>query len=118
MQGSEQILEVLKELLKWNVVTSYGQVKDTLGLALAKPGDRLIYHLSDGTRTGVNISEESGANPAIISTLQSKWTKMGLMRKDQKGYCKQFYLEDFDLEIPEAAALKAAKATKRKDNKS
>ena len=114
MQSSEEILKVLKDLLKWNVVTSYAQVRETLGAVLAKPGDRLIYHLSDGARLGVKIAEESGSSVAVISTLQSKWTKMGLMQKEAKGYKKQFDLEDFDLEIPDAAVLKAAKASKRK----
>lgn len=114
MPDITEVADILRELLKWNVVTSYGQVKETLTAALAKPGDRLIYHLSNGERSGVNISEESGASVAVISTLQSKWTKMGLMKKEPKGYKKQFDLEDFDLEIPDAEALKAAKANKRK----
>lgn len=114
MPNNDEVLEVLRELLKWNIVTSYGQVKATLVTVLAKEVDKLIYHLSDGTRSGVNISDESGVNPAIISTLQSKWTKMGLMRKDAKGYNKQFELEDFDIEIPDAATVKAAKANKKK----
>jgi hypothetical protein len=114
MQDSAEILAVLKDLLKWNVVTSYGQVRDTLNTALTKPLDRLIYHLSDGTRLGVQIAEESGSSVAVISTLQSKWSKMGLMQKQSKGYKKAFDLEDFDIEIPDAAELKAAKATKKK----
>lgn len=114
MQDPNNIAEILQELLKWNIVTSYGKVKETLTTALAKPIDRLIYHLSNGARSGVNISEASGASVAVISTLQSKWTKMGLMKKDQKGYKKQFELEDFDLDIPDAEALKTAKTNKRK----
>lgn len=114
MSEMNEVKDILQEILKWNIVTSYGQVKETLTAALAKPGDRLIYHLSNGTRSGVNISEECGASVALISTLQSKWAKTGLMKKDQKGYKKQFDLEDFDLDIPDAAAMKAAKANKRK----
>jgi hypothetical protein len=115
MNGNEEVANLLRELLKWNIVTSYSQVKVTLGTVLAKPGDRLVYHLSDGTRSGLNISVEGGVSNATVSILQSKWTKMGLMQKDAKGYKKQFNLEDFDLEIPDAATLKAAKPTKRNE---
>ena len=107
-------MAAFRMLRKWNVVTSYGHVQETLARVLAKPSDRLVYHLSDGTRSGLSISEESGVNNAIISGLQSKWTKMGLMKKGAKGYERQFDLADFDLETPDAAILKAAKATKKK----
>lgn len=114
MHDQNEVAAILRELLKWNVVTSYGHVKETLSTVLAKQSDRLVYHLSDGTRSGLNISEESGVNNALISGLQGKWTKMGLMKKGTRGYERQFDLADFDLEIPDAATLKAAKVTKRK----
>ena len=113
MQDQHEIAALLRELLKWNVVTSYGHVKENLSTVLAKPSDRLVYHLSDGTRSGLKISEESGVNNALVSGLQSKWSKMGLMKKGVKGYERQFDLGDFDIEIPDAATLKAAKAKRK-----
>lgn len=115
MNDENEVAAILRELLKWNIVTSYGHVQETLGKVLAKPGDRLVYHLSDGTRSGLIISQESGVNNGIISNLQSKWTKMGLMKKGAKGYEKQFELTDFDIEVPDALSLKSAKANKKKD---
>jgi hypothetical protein len=114
MNDQEEIAVNTRELLKWTIVTSYGAVRETLGKVLAKPGERLVYHLSDGTRSGLNIAQQSGVNNASISTLQSKWTKMGLMRKGTAGYQKQFDLEDFDIEVPDVASIKAAKTTKGK----
>jgi hypothetical protein len=106
--------KILGELLKWTKVTSYKAVKATLEEALVKEDERLIYHLSDGTRTGVEISQATGINPARISILQSSWTKLGLLFKGTKAYEKQFLLEDFGLPIPDAEQIKASKATKRK----
>jgi len=114
MSEAAEMVALLRELLKWNIVTSYGRVKEMLATVLTKPGDRLVYHLSDGTRSGLIVAQESGVSPPVVSGLQSKWTKMGLMRKEQKGYRKQFDLEDFDMEIPDAAQIKGAKANKQK----
>jgi hypothetical protein len=114
MHDQNEVVAILRELLKWNVVTSYGHVKETLTNVLAKPAERLVYHLSDGTRSGLNISEQSGVNNGIISVLQSKWTKMGLMRKGAKAYERQFDLADFDIEVPDAETHKTAKTNKKK----
>ena len=104
----------LAELVKWTKVTSYKQVKATLEEALAKDSERLVYHLSDGKRTGVEINQLTGISPATISLLQSSWTKLGLLTKGAKAYEKQFNLEDFGLSVPDPAQIKAAKAEKRK----
>ena len=114
MQEENETVNILRELLKWTVVTSYGQVKATLGAALARQDERLVYHLSDGTRSGLAISAETGVNNAVISGLHSTWTKMGLMRKAKDGYQKLFNLEDFGLDIPSAAAVKAEKESRRR----
>jgi hypothetical protein len=92
--------ELLAELVKWTKVTSYRQVKETLETVLVKPEDRLVYHLSDGGRTGLQIAKESGVRNARVSNLQSGWTKMGLAVKTDTGYRKEFALEDFDLDVP------------------
>lgn len=114
MSEATEMVGLLREILKWNVVTSYGRVKETLNTVLSKRGDRLVYHLSNGKRSGLAISQESGVHNVLISGLQSKWTKMGLMRKTTTGYEKNFELEDFDIEIPSAEEIKGAKANKQK----
>jgi hypothetical protein len=114
MSDTAEMVGLLQEILKWNVVTSYGRVKETLNTVLSKRCDRLVYHLSNGKKSGLSISQESGVNNAAISGLQSKWTKMGLMRKTPTGYEKNFELEYFDMEIPTAEEIKGAKADKQK----
>ena len=104
----------LAELVKWTKVTSYKQVKATLAEALEKEDERLIYHLSDGKRTGVEISKLTNINPARISVLQSTWAKLGILAKTARGYEKQFNLEDFGLGVPEQDSVKASKVSKRK----
>ncbi|SRR6266496_3095750 len=111
---NDDAAKILAELLKWTKVTSYKAVKATLEEALVKEEERLIYHLSDGTRTGVEINHLTGINPARISVLQSSWTKLGLMSKGPRAYEKQFFLEDFGLSIPDAEQIKASKTSKRK----
>ncbi len=112
---NDDATKFLGELVKWTKVTSYKQVKATLEEALVKDDERLIYHLSDGKRTGVEINQVTGVNPARISVLQSSWTKLGLLAKSATGYDKQFNLEDFGLPIPDAAQIKASKVSKRKN---
>lgn len=107
----------LRELVKWTKVTSYKAVKATLEEALVKEDERLIYHLSDGSRTGVEIHQLTGASPGRISVLQSGWTKLGLLAKTAKAYEKQFNLEDFGLAIPDAAQIKASKEGKGRSSK-
>jgi hypothetical protein len=111
---NDDATKILGELLKWTKVTSYKQVKATLEEALSKESERLVYHLSDGNRTGVEINQLTGISAATISILQSSWTKLGLLTKGPKAYEKQFNLEDFGLPIPDAAQIKAAKASKHK----
>jgi hypothetical protein len=111
---NDDCAKILGELLKWTKVTSYKQVKATLEEALAKDAERLVYHLSDGKRTGVEINQLTGISPATISILQSSWTKLGLLAKGAKAYEKQFNLEDFGLPVPDPAQIKAAKADKRR----
>ena len=101
--------------MKWTKVTSFKQVKTTLEEALVKEDERIIYHLSDGKKTGVEINQLTGVSPARISVLQSAWTKLGLLAKTAKAYEKQFNLEDFGLSIPDAAVVKASKVGKRKN---
>jgi hypothetical protein len=90
---------LLAELVKWTKVTSYENVKRTLESALVTPEQRMVYNLSDGSRTGLQIAKESGVNNAKVSTLQSRWAKMGLLVKNDGAYHKQFELDDFDIEI-------------------
>jgi hypothetical protein len=109
MTNESRMVEILDELLTWTKVTSFKQVKQTLLEALPKPQDRLVYFLSDGTKTGTQISQESGVNNAIISGLHNGWAKLGLVTKDKTGYRKRFNLEDFGIEVPDLAELKAIK---------
>src|SRR4051812_40992515 len=78
---NDEATRLLAELVRWTKVTSYKQVKATLEEALARDDDRIIYHLSDGKRTGVEISQTSGISPATISTTQGALAKLGLLEK-------------------------------------
>ena len=104
----------LRELVKWTKVTSFKQVKATLEEALVKDDERLIYHMSDGKRTGVEINQLTGVSPARISVLQSAWTKLGLLAKTAKGYEKQFNLEDLGSQYPTSQRSKRQKQANAK----
>jgi hypothetical protein len=63
----EEIVNLLKELVKWTKVTSIPHVKEILVDTLKKPEERIAYQLSDGRRTVSNVAKRAKVSTGTIS---------------------------------------------------
>ena len=99
-QNNEQT-EMLKEILKWIKVSSFNQVKDGLNSILDTDSKKLIYQLSDGQLTSIEIIKKAKTSSATIAKYWNQWPKLGLGKpvstEGRKRFKRSFDLEDFDL---------------------
>jgi len=102
-QTNEQTA-ILREILKWIKFTGQKEVKAVLLDALNTEQKRLIYHLSEGSRSSSEIGKSAGVSDVTVRRMWAQWARQGIVesRKVQGGdrYKKSFDLEDFGIEIP------------------
>jgi len=98
-----EILEVLKEILKWTKFQAWSRVKDTLLTELQDKKSILVYHLSDG-KSSREIAKKVGITHPTVLNYWKKWSRIPLVEPIVVGgkvrYRKMFELEDFGIEIP------------------
>jgi hypothetical protein len=103
-QNDEQI-GLLKEILKWIKFAGMKGVKDQLETTLETNQKKIIYQLSDGSKSIADIHEISGISTGAISGYWQKWVRLGLGEKIAvKGgdrFKRSFDLDDLGIEIPE-----------------
>jgi len=104
MEGDEQIIELLKELVKWTKFQAWGKVKDVLINVLKDDEKKKIYHLSNGENSSRNIANEVTTAHTTIVKYWNEWAKFNIVKpiNVQRGvrYKKMFNLEDFGITIP------------------
>lgn len=98
-----QVIEILKEILKWIKVTSIPQVKKLLLELLPSDEEKIAYHFSDG-RSSREVAKVSGVNYVTITRWWKTWIKAGIAEyisvKGGKRAKKLFLLEDFGIPVP------------------
>ena len=101
---NKEILQVLKEILKWTKFQGWKEVKDVLLSQLKDERMKLIYHLSDGKSTR-EIARKTGVSHNTVYEYWKKWSKVPIVEpvivKGKTRYRKMFELEDFGIEIPD-----------------
>jgi len=101
---NKEILEVLKEILKWTKFQGWKEVKGVLLSQLKDERMRLIYHLSDGKSTR-EIAKKTSVSHMTVYEYWKKWSRVPIVEpiivKGKIRYRKMFELEDFGIEIPD-----------------
>ena len=101
---NKEILQVLKEILKWTKFQGWKEVKNVLLSQLKDERMKLIYHLSDGKSTR-EIARKTGVSHNTVYEYWKKWSKVPIVEpfivKGKTRYRKMFELEDFGIEIPD-----------------
>jgi hypothetical protein len=96
--------QLLEEILKWTKFAGSKGVKETLMFALDTNQKKLVYHLSDGKRGTVEISELAGVGHTTVSNYWESWLRQGIVEpikvKGGNRYHKSFELEDFGISVP------------------
>lgn len=100
-----QIIELLKELVKWTKFQAWSKVKEVLYNVLNDDIKKLIYHFSDGKSSSRKIAEKVSFVHSTIVNYWNDWAKSNIVEPiPVKGggirYKKMFNLEDFGIEIP------------------
>jgi hypothetical protein len=103
-QDNEQI-QLLREILKWIKIAGIGEVKEALTSELDTDQKKLVYQLSDGSKTLAEINVATGVSTGAISRYWKKWANQGLgERTSVRGgerFTRAFDLEDFGISVPE-----------------
>ena len=104
-ENNDQIIELLKELVKWTKFQAWGKVKDVLLGVLDDNEKKRIYHLSDGKQSSRKIAENVSVSRSTIVKYWNDWANSNIVEPiPVKGgglrYKKMFNLEDFGIEIP------------------
>jgi predicted ArsR family transcriptional regulator len=113
-QQTDEQTAILREILKWIRFTGQKEVKTVLLDTLNTEQKRLIYHLSEGSRSSAEIGKSAGVSDVTVRRLWAQWARQGIVesRKVQGGdrYKKSFDLEDFGIEIPKIMTTQASDA--------
>jgi predicted ArsR family transcriptional regulator len=102
----DRIIELLEELVKWQRLIAFDQVRSRLESVLDTDKKKAIYELSDGQTTIKEICNAVGVkSTAIIHGYWTEWEAMGIVEQaKRKGRRKRmFSLMDFGIEVPEIA---------------
>jgi len=106
----KELIEVLREILKWTKFAGTREVRNILLAALDTEQKRLIYHLSDGDRGSVEIAKAANVGDSTVRRYWESWARQGIVEsmkvRGGERYKKSFELEDFGFIIPTVTAEK------------
>jgi predicted ArsR family transcriptional regulator len=109
-QQSNEQTEILKEILKWIRFAGAKEVKAVLISTLDTQRKILIYHLSDGSRTSIDIAKAASTSDTTVRNYWASWARQGIVEslkvRGGERYRKSFELEDFGIRVPEVTVTK------------
>lgn len=98
MNEDHETLGVLREILNWTRAASFHSVKALLEEALPDAKARLVYQMSDGTKSVEQIRAACKVSPNAVVSLTQKCVSMGIMeQRNDKKRVRLFDLNDFGL---------------------
>ncbi len=100
-----EIISLLKELVKWTKFQAWGKVKDVLISILDDNEKKKIYHLSNGKNSSRSIAENVAVSYSTIQNYWNNWANFNIVepisvRGGGLRYKKMFNLEDFGINVP------------------
>jgi len=105
--SQDESTTILKEILKWIKFSGIKEVRTVMTSTLDTEQKRLVYHLSDGKRGSIDISQITKISDSTVRRYWESWARLGLMEpiRVQGGirYIKSFELGDFGLTVPQVS---------------
>lgn len=105
MEKDEEIITLLKGILKWTRFSALENVRNEIRRTLDTDQKRLIYSLSDGKTNSRDVAKQSGVSDFTVRKYWSEWISRGLAEpinvRGGKRSMKSFNLADFGLIIPD-----------------
>lgn len=80
----QRIAELLEQQLALIKLINFQKIQEIINDNLETDTDKLIYELSDGTRSVREIEKLTNVSRTTISNLWEKWTELGLMKEDER----------------------------------
>ena len=105
MNDSEEIKDILRELLKWTKFQGMQKVKEVLESVLDNDSKKMVYELSDG-RSSSNISETVELSDQSVRNYWKDWSRLGIMEvhpEYKRRYRRVFSLKEVGIEVPQIA---------------
>jgi Fic family protein len=104
-KGTERMIELLQEILKWTKFAGVREVRTVLMNILDTEQKRLIYHLSNGEHGSIEISKAASVSDTTVRRYWESWVRLGIVEplgvRGGIRYRKSFELEDFGFTIPQ-----------------
>jgi transposase len=103
LENSQNIVEVLKEILKWTKFSGMQELKRVLETNLDDTIKKSIYHWSDGSDSK-QIASRAKVSDQTVRNYWKKWAAIGIMEpcpKFKGRYWKLFSLEQIGIEMPD-----------------
>lgn len=104
-----QIVDLLKEILKWIRFSNIREVRTVLMSILDTEQKRLIYKLSDGKRGSIEIGKTAKVGASTVRRYWQSWARLGIMEpvsvRGGLRYERIFELEDFGFAIPQIKGI-------------
>lgn len=77
--AESQTLRVLEELVAWTRFQNREALRQTLKEVLSTDNDRLIYELTDGSRTGAEVARAADVSKSAVSQKWKAWRNAGII---------------------------------------
>ncbi len=91
MADNDEIVETLaaidstiKEILRWVRFSSLQDLKKVLAETLVEDEERIVFELTDGNRSTIDVSKISGVPQRTVARRWQTWTKIGIVERTEK----------------------------------
>jgi len=99
----DQILDRLNEISKWIKLQGLENFSRIAPSVLKSDEEKIVFELSNGIRSGNEISTQSGIPKSTITAYWRKWAKSGIVEESKKftGRMKHLVsLEEIGIDVP------------------
>jgi transcription initiation factor TFIIIB Brf1 subunit/transcription initiation factor TFIIB len=100
----EEMLILLRELVKWSKFESIPKLRTVLEQNLTNDKEKIIYEFSNGERSTRDVAKVADVSHVTVQNYWEKWSKLGIVDKSEKyegRYRHICSLEEVGLTVPE-----------------
>lgn len=110
-QTEKEILDILKQILKWQKLQGMKILKDLIILALDDNSKKYVYEKT-GELNRDELCKQLEMSSATLSKWWKDWFNLGIIEQDGKGYSKIISLKEIGIEVPSIEIISPSKIIK------
>lgn len=97
---TEDVVVILKEILKWVRIQAQPLAKARIEAALPEAAHRRLYQALDGKQTQGQLASSLKTSQPTVSRLISSWVRVGIVEEMSPGrYAKSFDLGTLGIDL-------------------